>query len=132
MTLSPGENGTFTGSLKAEELGLYRLRDANLSAIAAAGPLNPRELSDVRATKAVLAPFVSANRGAISWIAEDGIPEIRRTRPGRNAGGSGWIGMQANQAYAVSATRQTPLFHPALALLVIVGSLLAGWRREGR
>ena len=132
VTLSPGENGTFTGSLKAEELGLYRLRDANLSAIAAAGPLNPRELSDVRATKAVLAPFISPNRGTISWIAEDGIPEIRRTRPGRNAGGSGWIGMQANQAYAVSATRQTPLFHPALALLVIVGSLLAGWRREGR
>lgn len=132
VTLTPAEGGVFTGTLKAEELGLYRLKDATLSAVAAAGPLNPKELADVRATEKILAPFIAANRGRASWIVEDGIPDVRRTRPGRNAGGSGWIGMQANNAYAVSATRQTPLFHPALALLLVVGGLLAGWRREGR
>jgi hypothetical protein len=132
VTLSPAEGGVFTGTLKADELGLYRLKDTNLTAVAAAGPLNPKELADVRATRSLLAPFIAANRGGISWIAQDGIPDIRRTRPGRNAAGNGWIGMQANDAYAVSATRQTPLFHPALALLVVVGGLLAGWRREGR
>ncbi|MFN9163860.1 MAG: hypothetical protein ACK6DM_14330, partial [Alphaproteobacteria bacterium] len=132
VTLTPAEGGIFTGTLKAEELGLYRLKDATLSAVAAAGPLNPKELADVRATRNLLAPFITASRGGMSWIEQDGLPDIRRTRPGRNAAGSGWIGMQANNAYAVSATRQTPLFHPALALLVVVGGLLAGWRREGR
>jgi hypothetical protein len=132
VTLTPAEGGIFTGTLKAEELGLYRLKDATLSAVAAAGPLNPKELADVRATRNLLAPFITASRGGISWIEQDGLPDIRRTRPGRNAAGSGWIGMQANNAYAVSATRQTTLFHPALALLVVVGGLLAGWRREGR
>jgi hypothetical protein len=132
VTLTTAEGGTFSGTLKAEELGLYRLRDANLSAVAAAGPLNPKELSDVRATAAALKPFVTANQGGISWISKDGIPQMRRTRPGRNAAGSGWIGLQANEAFAVSATRQTPLLHPALALLLVVGGLLAGWHREGR
>ncbi|MFN9972893.1 MAG: hypothetical protein ACK58T_23695, partial [Phycisphaerae bacterium] len=132
VTLTPAEGGIFTGTLTAEELGLYRLKDATLSAVAAAGPLNPKELADVRAPRNLLAPFITASRGGMSWIEQDGLPDIRRTRPGRNAAGSGWIGMQANNAYAVSATRQTPLFHPALALLVVVGGLLAGWRREGR
>jgi len=132
VTLTTAEGGTFSGTLKAEELGLYRLRDANLSAVAAAGPLNPKELSDVRATAAALKPFVTANQGSISWISKDGMPQIRRTRPGRNAAGSGWIGLQSNEAFAVSATRQTPLLHPALALLLVVGGLLAGWHREGR
>jgi hypothetical protein len=68
----------------------------------------------------------------MKWIKRDGIPDIRRTRPGRTASGDGWIGMQANESFAVSSTRQTPLFHPAIALLLIIGGLLAGWRREGR
>jgi len=132
VTLTAAEDGSFSGTLKAEEMGLYRLRDGRLSAVAAAGPLNPKELSDVRATETLLSPFITANRGGISWIRQDGIPDIRRTKPGRNAADSGWIGMQANEAYAVSSTRQTPLFHPALALLMVIGGLLAGWRREGR
>jgi hypothetical protein len=32
----------------------------------------------------------------------------------------------------VRSTRQTPLFHPALAFVLIIGSLMLGWRREGR
>jgi len=132
VSLTAAEDGSFSGTLKAEEMGLYRLRDGRLSAVAAAGPLNPKELSDVRATETLLAPFITANRGGISWIRQDGIPDIRRTKPGRNAADSGWIGMQANEAYAVSSTRQTPLFHPALALLMVIGGLLTGWRREGR
>ena len=113
-------------------MGLYRLRDGNLSTVAAVGPLNPRELSDVRATTSLLKPLTDMNRGSIAWIARDGMPDIRRTRPGRTAAGSGWIGIQANESYAVRATRQTPLLHPALALVCILGGLMAGWRREGR
>jgi hypothetical protein len=94
--------------------------------------LNPKELSDVRATDAQLKPVADATQSAIRWISTDGIPEIRRTKPGRSAADGNWIGMQANQAYAVSSTRQTALFHPALALLLIVGGLMFGWRREGR
>lgn len=132
VTLAPAEDGSFSGTIKAEEMGLYRMKDGTLTAVAAAGPLNPKELSDVRATENLLKPVVTATRGGIKWIKRDGIPDIRRTRPGRNAAGDGWLGMQANESFAVSSTRQTPLFHPAIALLLIIGGLLAGWRREGR
>lgn len=132
VTLAPAEDGSFSGTIKAEEMGLYRMKDGSLTAVAAAGPLNPKELSDVRATEDLLKPVVNATRGGMKWIKRDGIPDIRRTRPGRTASGDGWIGMQANESFAVSSTRQTPLFHPAIALLLIIGGLLAGWRREGR
>ena len=132
VTLAPAEDGSFSGTIKAEEMGLYRMKDGTLTAVSAAGPLNPKELSDVRATENLLKPIANATRGGIKWIKRDGIPDIRRTRPGRNAAGDGWLGMQANESFAVSSTRQTPLFHPAIALLLIIGGLLAGWRREGR
>ncbi|MFM9863350.1 MAG: hypothetical protein ACKVRO_07060 [Micropepsaceae bacterium] len=132
VTLTPTEGGAFSGTIKAPEMGLYRLRDGNLSAVAAAGPLNPRELSDVRATEKLVKPITDATKGGIAWIKRDGIPEIRRTRPGRAAADDGWIGMRANEAYAVRSTRQTPLFHPAIAFVLIIGSLMLGWRREGR
>ena len=132
VTLSPTEDGAFSGTLKAEEMGLYRLRDGNLNTVAAAGPLNPRELSDVRATDKLLKPIIDQTKGGIVWIKRDGLPEIRRTRPGRAAADDGWIGMRANEAYAVRSTRQTPLFHPAIAFALIIGSLMLGWRREGK
>jgi hypothetical protein len=94
--------------------------------------LNPRELSDVRATDKLLKPVAEATKGGIAWIKRDGLPEIRRTRPGRAAADTGWIGLRANEAYAVRSTKQTPLFHPAIALVLIIGSLMLGWRREGR
>lgn len=132
VTLTPSEDGAFSGTIKAPEMGLYRLRDGNLNTVAAAGPLNPRELADVRATDKVLRPVTDATKGGIAWIKRDGIPEVRRTRPGRAAADDGWIGLRANEAYAVRSTRQTPLFHPAIAFALIIGSLMLGWRREGR
>ena len=132
VTLTPTEDGAFSGTIKAEEMGLYRLRDGALSAVAAAGPLNPRELSDVRATDKILKPVTDAAEGGIRWIKQDGLPEIRRTKPGRAAADGDWIGLRANNAYAVASTRQTPLFHPMLALVLVVGGLMLGWHREGR
>jgi hypothetical protein len=132
VTLAPTDDGAFSGTLKAEEMGLYRLRDGALTAVAAAGPLNPRELSDVRATDKILKPIVDASQGGIRWIKRDGMPDIRRVRPGRAAADANWIGLRANEAYAVRSTRQTPLFHPAIALALIIGGLMLGWRREGR
>ena len=123
VNLSPTDDGAFSGTLKAEEMGLYRLRDGSLNTVAAAGPLNPRELSDVRATDQILKPVTDATQGGIAWV-RDGLPDIRRTKPNRAAADTGWIGLRANEAYAVASTRQTPLFHPALALLLIIGAFM--------
>jgi uncharacterized membrane protein len=131
MTLTKAEPGIWRGSVKINELGLYRLTDGILSAVTAAGPLNPKEVADMRATDAVLAPLVKESGGSVRWIG-DGIPAIKRVGANESAAGSDWIGLRRNGAYRVTSLTQEPLLPAWLALVLIVGSLLLAWRVEGR
>lgn len=131
LKLTPSQDGVYSGTMRAGEMGLYRLKSGELSTVAAAGPLNPKEFSDVRATEEVLTPVAEATRGGIAW-ARDGIPELRRLPSGRSMAGSGWMGLRENENYAVTSVSQTSLFHPAIALIVLVGALFMAWRAEGR
>jgi hypothetical protein len=116
---------------KVNELGLYRVTDGTLTAVTAAGPLNPKEVADIRATDAILKPVADASGGSVHWLS-DGVPDIRRVSPGENASGSGWIGLRSNGAYRVTAVEQHDLLPPWLALILIGGTLLLAWRVEGR
>ena len=105
---------------KADELGLYRLTDGTLTAVAAAGPLNPKEVADMRATDTVLQPIADATGGSIHWLA-DGVPDVRRVGASGNAAGANWIGLRANGAYRVTSVEQRPLLPAWAALLLLVG-----------
>jgi hypothetical protein len=99
--------------------------------VAAAGPLNPKEVADMRATADVLAPLADASRGSVHWL-KDGVPDIRRVDPGDTGGGSGWIGLRRNGAYRVTSVEQQPLLPPWAALILLLGTLLLAWKMEGR
>ncbi len=131
LTLTPQPGGRSTGVLTVTQMGLYRVSDGTRTALAAAGPLNPIEFADVRATPDKLAPIVSASGGGIFWIA-DGVPEIRRVAAGRATAGSGWLGLRENDDYTVAGFTETPLLPGIAALLLAIGALIAAWRREGR
>jgi len=131
LPLTRAEPGVWRADAKAGELGLYRATDGILSAVAAAGPLNPKEVADMRATDEVLKPDAQASGGSVHWL-EDGVPEIRRVDASNSASGSSWIGLRSNGAYRVTALEQEKLLPQWLALLVIVGALLLAWRLEGR
>jgi hypothetical protein len=118
-------------SVKADELGLYRLTDGKLAAVAAAGPLNPKEVADMRATDAILKPVAEASGGSVHWLA-DGMPSLRRVAPNATAAGSDWIGLRSNGTYRVAAVDQQPLLPLWAALLLVLGTLLFAWRMEGR
>ncbi|MHB1218975.1 MAG: hypothetical protein ACYC1L_12335 [Alphaproteobacteria bacterium] len=126
--------GRAVGGMPIEGPGLYRVKDKNKTAFAAAGAPNPLESSDVRTTDAKLAPVARATGGGIFWLA-DGQPDIRRQAAGRAMKGSGgetWLGLQANESFVVLGTRRVPLA-PAFAVLALVLLPLAfGWWREGR
>jgi len=130
-TVAPGR---FDAQLPATELGLYRVTQGALTAVAAAGPLNPREFADVRASEKLLRPVTDGSGGGIFWVGRNGAdtPDIRTTRPGKDATGSGWLGLQRNNQYFVHAVKQSPLLVGPLALLLILGTLALAWRREGR
>ncbi len=131
VQLSKVSPGMFTAHIKAEELGLYHLGDGRLNAVAASGPLNPREVADMRATDEIVKPYVQATGGSIHWI-KDGIPDIREVGLGNTAGGNGWIGIARRGAYRVTSVDEKELLPPWLALLLVVGSVLFAWRRESR
>jgi len=131
LPLTPQEGGRSIGTLAVTQMGLYRVSDGTRTALAAAGPLNPIEFADVRATPDKLAPIVTASGGGVFWIA-DGVPEIRRVAAGRATAGSGWLGLRENDDYTVAGFSETPLLPGIAALLLAIGALIAAWRREGR
>lgn len=132
LQLKESEPGLWRAGAKANELGLYRVTDGTLSAVAASGPLNPKEVADMRATGAILAPIARASGGSVHWLIDRGTPEIRRVNPGRAMYGSGWIGLRTNGAYRVTEIEQEPLLPVWLSLLLVLGSILLAWRLESR
>lgn len=131
LPLAKSDAGRWRGSMKAEALGLYRVSDGKLSAVAAAGPLNPKEVADMRATDRLLAPVVEQSGGGLVW-ASDGVPDIRRIERDRHMAGDGWMGIAANQTSRVTSVDQTPLLPGWVALLLLIGTLMLAWRQEGR
>ncbi len=131
VDLTKTEPGLWRGTAKVNELGLYRLSDGTLSAVAASGPLNPKEVADMRATDSILAPLAKASGGSVHWLS-DGMPSIRRTDASARAYGSDWIGLKRNGAYRVTSVQQEPLLPPWAAVILLLGILLLAWRVEGR
>jgi len=129
--LAKSAPGMWNGRAPATELGLYRLSDGGLSTVVAAGPLNPREVADMRATDTVLKPLADATGGSIHWLA-DGMPQVRQVNADSSAHGSNWIGVVRNNAYRVTALTQKPLLPQWATLLILAGVLLLAWRMEGR
>ena len=129
VSMSPSSPGRFVGHLKAEELGLYRMNDGTLNAVAAAGPLNPREVADMRATDAILRPYADATGGGVQWLS-DGLPDLRPVDTGSTTRGSGWFGIERRGAYRVTSVDSEELLPPWLALIIVLTTLLFAWRRE--
>jgi hypothetical protein len=132
IALAKVDAGLWRGTAKAEEIGLYRLSEGALYTVAASGPLNPKEVSDMRASDALLTPYATATGGSVRWLADGGVPSIRRVAPGTRAAGDNWIGLRANGTYRVTSIVQDALLPPWLGVLLVLGALLLAWRAEGR
>jgi hypothetical protein len=86
----------------------------------------------MRATPELLEPIATASDGAVRWLAEEGVPDLRKVEAGRRAYGRGWLGIRDNGAFRVLGTRDTPLLPPLLALVLLIGTAALAWWREGR
>lgn len=132
LGLQETEPGRATVSFAAEETGLYRISDGEHTALAAIGPINPREFQEVRATADVLQPLVTQSGGTVVALADAALPSVRKVRPERERHGRDWIGLVGKDEHVVVGVDQAPLL-PALALLLLVlGATLLAWHREGR
>ena len=133
LSLSLHQEGPGNWRAKAplHQLGLYRLKNGTLTAVAAAGPLNPKEMADVRATTHILQPLAQASGGSVHWLVDGGVPQVRMVSSGHRFFGRHWIGLRANNAYRVTHAEQKPLLPGWLVLLVVLSVVLFAWQREG-
>ncbi len=128
LTLTPPQNGTARGDTSADQPGVWRVTDGTHTVLTAAAAANPLELADLRATATVLAPVVRGT-GSVRFIGA-GMPELRRTEPGRDVAGAGWIGLPARRDSLVTGATTTPLLPPWAALPLLLGAVILAWRRE--
>ncbi len=131
LRLEAGADGIARGELPATGIGLHRIDDGRHTALAVAGTVRPPELVDLRATADRLQPLASATGGGVAWLG-DVMPEFRRTGPGRDAAGRGWMGLRLNRGYAVTGLDEIPLLPGLVVLVAILGGLAGAWWREAR
>ncbi len=134
VPLATAAPGRATARVAADGPGLYRVSGPDgLSALAVVGRPDPPEFADVRTTPDRLAPLVEETGGGLWWVAEDPVPALRH-RPGGEGqadwAGEDWLALRANGDYRVVGTTTIPLSPVAVALILILGTLAAAWRRE--
>lgn len=128
--LTPGRPGHAEASVPAPELGVYQVSDGTNVAYAAATAANSKEMADLRATASVLQPLARASGGSVRFIG-GGMPELRRTEPGREASGSGWVGLPRRRDHVVTGLDAIPLLPPWAALPLLLALVVVAWRQEG-
>jgi hypothetical protein len=123
--------GIFEAQVAGTQMGLYRLRQDDKTAVVVLGPAAPREFEQTIATPALMADAIGKTRGGVIEIAS-GLPDLRRVSEGRAAAGRGWIGITPRAAYTTVSTSKLPLVPAWVWLLVLSGWIIFMWLREGR
>ncbi len=131
LALTPTRPGRSVGLVPAVAPGVWQVSDGTRAAFAAAGPANPPEFADLRATSSKLDTLVRASGGSVHWLDPAGAPALRRTEPDRETAGANWIGFTRRHDHLVTGIAATPLLPPWLALPLILGLAVLAWRREG-
>jgi uncharacterized membrane protein len=131
---APGRAGA---TLPATTPGVWQVTSDGITAYAAAGAANPLELSDLRATATLVGKVVHQSGGGIHWLdtgkpgAAPDVPELRRTEPDSAASGGSWVGLQRRHDHIVTGINALALMPAWVALPLMLGLLVLGWRREG-
>ncbi len=132
LELTQVKPGQWSGIIKDATPGIYQLSDADLSKAAVFGILDQKEFSDIRPSENILKPVSEATGGKAFWLGKNvNLPAIRNIDAGRRMSGSGWLGIQKNNAYTITALKDIPLLSGLLALAAVLGLVSLMWYREG-
>ena len=129
--LSAISAGKWGAEFDVEENGVYRITDGTIDTVVAVGPATPREFERPVGVGPELLALVADTGGGLFKL-ENATPDIRRTRVGRVAKGSNWLGLPRREAYTVEDIRLSPLAPGWLVLLLIAALSLVAWRFESR
>lgn len=135
VKLTKTANGVYRGELAITGQGAYRISDGDITSVAAAGSLNPKEFSDLKPTADILRPLSDATGGGVFFTSQsdlkETLPEIRLVKGGKIASGETWLGLRANEAFEIRASRRAPFAPGFIFFLIALLSLAWAWWREG-
>ncbi|MGB8276639.1 MAG: hypothetical protein WCF20_01700 [Methylovirgula sp.] len=137
VTLTPAAPGLSRAKVKVSELGLYRLTDGDLSALANVGPENPLEFQDVVSTMEKLRPLAEATGGTVRRIGKGkngdiALPRIVAMRDSPIYGGSDYTAIKRTGAAEIKGVGVAPVGIGLIGLIFLLGSVIASWLAEAR
>jgi hypothetical protein len=136
LRLDQVEPGLWRATLSADEMGLWRVTDGTLTALASVGPANPREFQEVVSTTDRLKGLADQTGASARRLADaSGAATVPRVAAISGDGpyfGEGWIGLKQANVSVVRGVSVLPLFAGLMGLALLLGALAAVWAREGR
>lgn len=149
ITLQPGGEGIWRADLTASEAGLHKFEsqgpNGELSAVAIAGVADPREMSEVVATRAPMQQLTEDLGGGLFWTkaavdsltassdpADVTVPRVTMLTSARLYAGSSWMALKDQQASVTTGVSLIPMFNGFIALAAMLFLMTLAWWREGR
>ena len=136
VALAAAEPGLARGSVRTDELGLYRLSDGEHSVLVNVGPENPREYQEVVSTTDKLKPLAEATGGSVRRIGtgngdEIAMPRVVALHDASTFAGADYIAIRRTESSTVAGVGLLPLATGFIGLLVLLGSTVLSWLVEG-
>jgi hypothetical protein len=136
LTLASAGPGLFRGRIAHAEMGLYRLRQGDLSALVPVGPENPLEYRELVSTTEKLRPLAEATGGSARRIGAAGtdavkLPRVVALGDSPSYAGADFIAIRRTQSSVARGIAVTPLAAGLSGLLALLGLVVGGWAREG-
>ncbi|GGF66538.1 membrane protein [Terasakiella brassicae] len=131
VTLKAQGKGIFTQQMNAPQMGIYHGEDTTHRTTLIKGSLNPKELEDPRATKALIAPLAEKLDGSLHWL-EDGMPMVQRVSVKSETVGRNWIGLPKRHKENVLGIKRSNLVPLWLILIGAAVCWCLAWWRESR
>jgi hypothetical protein len=122
VKLAAGDPGLWNGAFDTKELGLYKVKDGELSILVNVGPENPREFQEVVSTPDKLRPIAEATGGTVRRLADgsDGaitLPRLLEMRDSPIYGGADYAAIRKTGASEVKGIGFSPLAIGAVCAL---------------
>ncbi len=128
--------GRFEAELETDEIGLFTLENADLTALAHLGQIDAPEFSDMISTAAPLGALVEGSGGSVRRLAmaSDGVdvPGVRAIRSAAEGAGRDWLGFRASAETELRGISSQPLFAGFVGLALMMLVISSMWYREGR
>jgi hypothetical protein len=132
LTLQSTEPGLWRARFTARMAGLHRVTDGTRTAFANVGPPNPREFREVTSTTEWMQPFAAETGASARRLADGGVPRVVDIRSGGRMAGADFIGLRPTDAHVVKGVGVFPVAIGIAGLLLLLGSAILTWLREGR